>query len=107
MEQRQVQDKPWVASGKAATLPHGKERGEVFTLCAPDREQETAVLLLIFRSWQRTLTPGWVTGFIILRKIELICSLDFNLSLLFLFVQFQEFYYSVLTIISENFGRGG
>lgn len=90
-----------------ARFPHGEERGEVFTLHAPGREQEAAILLLIFCSWQRTLTPGWVTGFIILRKIELIRSLDFNFSLLFGFVQFRGFYYSVLTIISENSGRGG
>lgn len=79
-------------SGKAGTLQDflmgGKGWGEFSTLYLPGREQEAAVLLLLFCSCQRALTPVWVTGFIFLRKIELICFLDFNLSLFFGFVQF-------------------
>lgn len=71
-----------------ARFPHGEDRGEFFTLHIPDREQEAAILLLIFCSWQRALIPGWAIGFIILRKTELICFLDFNLLLFFGFVQF-------------------
>lgn len=83
----------------ARFLP-GEERCAFFTLHTPGREQEAAVLLFIFYSWQRALTPSWDTEFIILREIELICFLDFNLWLrsLVLF-SFWGSYYSVLIII--------
>lgn len=91
MEQKQAQGKAMGSIRKGshtARIPHGEERGEFSTLHIPGREQEAAVLLLIFCSWQRALTPAWFTGFIILREIELICFLDFNLWLFFGFVQF-------------------
>lgn len=88
MEQRQEQEKAIRKGSHTARFPPGEERGEFFTLHTPGWEQEAAILLLIFGSWQRTLTPGWVTGFIILRKIELICFLGFNSLQFFGFVQF-------------------
>lgn len=102
MEQRQAQEKPIRRHSHTARSPHGEERGEFFTLHTPGWEQEAAILLLTFCSWQRALTPGWVTGFIVLRKIELICFLNFNLSLFFGFVQF---FGSLITACSSLFLR--
>lgn len=85
------------AAAKAATLqnfPVGR-RGVGFILYATGRDQEAATLLFIFCSWQRALSPGWDTVFIILRKTELICCLDFHLSLFLAFA----FCCSVLLVI--------
>lgn len=64
MEQKQAQEKLWVASGKAGTLQDflmGRGGvGDFSTLFIPGREQEAAVLLLLFCSCQMALTPGWV-----------------------------------------------
>lgn len=102
MEQRQEQEKAIRKGSHSARFPYGEERGEFFTLHTPGWEQEAAILLLIFCSWQQALTPGWVAGFIILRKIELIDFLDFNLSLFFGFVQFLE---GLITACSSLFLR--
>lgn len=92
MEQKQTQEKLWVDQERQAHCKisswGGEGWGEFSTLYIPGREQEAAVLLLLFCSCQRALTPVWVTGFIFLRKIELICFLNFNLLLFFGFVQF-------------------